>query len=609
MLPRHAGTNNNDCAGIVVQDNTTVCRLVNDSAVTVATVLEGASLRRRRVGFTLQPNVTHSFWIDVAIPKTAGPGNYTGNISVTCTGAHGNGMGTTASAAPVAMDNSAAPASESASAVVAPASPILTVGVSMEVWPIAAECIELQASKYGKAWGFDHPIVGQLQPNKTSGAAAVAEAEVAEFMCVRHTPAEALASSWAVERPLADIRKLLAPPCSQPYFNAAFLGIANGPPSPANITPAYVNATLNRIAPRMEELKAAGLLSRGYIYAFDESHVQYKPAVALLWGEVKRRWPQVRTLSVLNWAVTPDLPVDIWVIQYQMLDDPATRAAADVMQAAGREVWGYHCISPIQPVYLNTFLDVPLMKARLIPWFSAAHGLDGWLYWYTNWGSRHAPSAIDNAMHELVPVRAIQPSGAVDYDPQVYGFSKDAFTNEDGNLMCVCRDGAATALAGWCLPTSWVVCAPRPLRHQQLQHDGLLEAASHPRPRPRPRPHPRHTHTHTHALHMFAPLHALALPSHTGTCLRMVRSRPCGLKIFDSGLKTGPSSACWAVVLAARPACWSVGLPTTPSMQRCWTRRGRGWRARSAQETWRATTCFDCAVPPLINGCIIYTRV
>lgn len=38
------------------------------------------------------------------------------------------------------------------------------------------------------------------------------------------------------------------------------------------------------------------------IYAFDESHEGYANALRLLFGEVKRRWPEVTTLSVLNWV-------------------------------------------------------------------------------------------------------------------------------------------------------------------------------------------------------------------------------------------------------------------------------------------------------------------
>ena len=34
----------------------------------------------------------------------------------------------------------------------------------------------------------------------------------------------------------------------------------------------------------------------------------------------------------------------------------------------GKHVWGYHCVSPTPNAYLNSFVDVPVMKQRLIPW-------------------------------------------------------------------------------------------------------------------------------------------------------------------------------------------------------------------------------------------------
>jgi hypothetical protein len=49
-------------------------------------------------------------------------------------------------------------------------------------------------------------------------------------------------------------------------------------------------------------------------------------------------------------------------------------------QAAGKQVWGYHCVAPQQPQYLNTFLDVPGAKSRLLPWAGALHNLTGWLF-------------------------------------------------------------------------------------------------------------------------------------------------------------------------------------------------------------------------------------
>ena len=80
-----------------------------------------------------------------------------------------------------------------------------------------------------------------------------------------------------------------------------------------------MNATLERFAPRFAALRAAGLLSRAFVYAFDESPPDHEPALRALFGAVKARWPELRTLAVLPWAPSADLPLDIWVVQYGIL--------------------------------------------------------------------------------------------------------------------------------------------------------------------------------------------------------------------------------------------------------------------------------------------------
>ena len=52
---------------------------------------------------------------------------------------------------------------------------------------------------------------------------------------------------------------------------------------------------------------------------------------------------------MLIWQTpTPDMPLDIWVTLYPNLDEPAFKAAREAFQAAGKQVWGYHCIAPPQ---------------------------------------------------------------------------------------------------------------------------------------------------------------------------------------------------------------------------------------------------------------------
>ena len=379
----------------------------------------------------LRPNATRAVWLSLDVPRGAAAGEYAGTVH----------------------------ARDAATGVTA-----FVVPLNLTVWPIDADCLEAAQRDFGKAWGFDRSVLNELYPNSSSisrgggevggvggagrgggvAATATVEAEAEAMLCDAHVPPEAIAGqqAWANSRPVSELRRLLAPPCSQPLVSGAYLGGFTTSPAPANFTPAFADSVLDRAAPRVAELEAVGLLNRSYLYAFDESHEEYRGAVALLFGRLKARWPEARTLAVLNWVVTPELPVDIWVVQYELLDTPAFAAAQAAMRAAGRQVWGYHCVSPASATQLNTFVDVPLIKPRLLPWLSAARGLDGWLYWYTNWGARHAPSA--NASGRLRPLGRLDAGGRSEYDPAVgtaAGLADGRFTNEDGNLVYMGADG------------------------------------------------------------------------------------------------------------------------------------------------------------------------
>jgi hypothetical protein len=106
-------------------------------------------------------------------------------------------------------------------------------------------------------------------------------------------------------------------------------------------------------------------------------------------------------------------------------------------------------VGPEDPVFLNTFLDVPPAKARLIPWLAQAEQLKGWLYWYTNWGSRHAATSVDAATNLTVPIAQLDMYGksvysaVVDYN-DIHNTTiptNGRFSNSDGNLVYAGVDG------------------------------------------------------------------------------------------------------------------------------------------------------------------------
>eukprot|EP01045_Picozoa_sp_COSAG04_P008338 COSAG04_NODE_459_length_14010_cov_5.397311_3_plen_196_part_00 len=110
---------------------------------------------------------------------------------------------------------------------------------------------------------------------------------------------------------------------------------------------------------------------------------------------------------------------------------------------SGKSVWGYHCVSPTPNNYLNSFVDVPLAKQRLIPWLAAQSNLTGWLYWYINYGWVHSDISSGEKA-KVAPLALLDPAGHSTYDARV---SNGAFwTNEDGNWMYPGQHGPLSSL-------------------------------------------------------------------------------------------------------------------------------------------------------------------
>ena len=84
---------------------------------------------------------------------------------------------------------------------------------------------------------------------------------------------------------------------------------------------------------------------------------------------------------------------------------------------------------------------MPASKSRLLPWAGALHNLTGWLFWYTNWGWGHAPSARDNSTGQTVVLAELTLEGRSQYNPLVGPADSQGrvmnshSSNEDGNWV------------------------------------------------------------------------------------------------------------------------------------------------------------------------------
>jgi hypothetical protein len=129
-------------------------------------------------------------------------------------------------------------------------------------------------------------------------------------------------------------------------------------------------------------LEKRGLLDKAYIYGFDERGPEYIPIIKDLFGEIKKRYPRVHTLSTC-WPPAGTDPMSLnvdWYVPLSRSYDP--KLAAEVRKRGG-EMWWYICCGPGHP-YANWMLEFPLIESRVIWWQAFQNDVEGFLYWGLN---------------------------------------------------------------------------------------------------------------------------------------------------------------------------------------------------------------------------------
>lgn len=202
------------------------------------------------------------------------------------------------------------------------------------------------------------------------------------------------------------------------------------------------------LQPAWDALSALGLQSRATVYGFDEVDASCEPAVRQLFSAAKSAFPGVRTLSAVDWPSVPlDLPLDAWVLQYQLVD----RNVTDPWVAAGHELFVYHCIEPSQPGFLNTFNERRLIEARLLFLYDFLLDVTGHLYYETAlwlawtatppfWSRYETISGVEFAAGPHTPLAALPGVGdprLLDWDPAnwIWAPRTDIWANGDGVFL------------------------------------------------------------------------------------------------------------------------------------------------------------------------------
>ncbi|MEX0312903.1 MAG: glycoside hydrolase domain-containing protein [Allomuricauda sp.] len=108
---------------------------------------------------------------------------------------------------------------------------------------------------------------------------------------------------------------------------------------------------------------------------------------------IKSIVPQIKIIEACHTAKLEG-KIDIWVPQMNFLDEDLDFYKKQ--QSKGDEAWYYTCLAP-KGEYANRFIELPLIKTRLLHWVNHKYEIPGYLHWGFNyWGSKGGITTSDN---------------------------------------------------------------------------------------------------------------------------------------------------------------------------------------------------------------------
>ncbi|MFH1810705.1 MAG: glycoside hydrolase domain-containing protein [Pseudomonadota bacterium] len=185
-------------------------------------------------------------------------------------------------------------------------------------------------------------------------------------------------------------------------------------------TPEYESLYTRMLQAITSHLADRGWLSKAYTYWFDEPEPVDYTLVVQGMDLLHSAEPRLRRLLTEQFESELAGHVDIWT---PLLDQFAD-SWAQQRQALGEEVWWYVCTGPRAP-YPNNFIDHPAIETRVRFWMAWQHGVQGSLYWQTNYWTNDQVSGASTPQDPW-------------QDPMSYNFDTGnvgTWGNGDGRLL------------------------------------------------------------------------------------------------------------------------------------------------------------------------------
>ena len=154
--------------------------------------------------------------------------------------------------------------------------------------------------------------------------------------------------------------------------------------------PGFYESFTNRLAPAIRALRAEGLISDAYIYGFDERDKEYFSGIDAFWRRWRSDFPDIPMLTTSRQfkhvVIGDDKREGVFSAdRFCPILQHFSAATADRLRAMGKEVWWYSCCQPFAPLpNFASYENPPLEGRMLVGWMTYSHRIDGFLFWIVN---------------------------------------------------------------------------------------------------------------------------------------------------------------------------------------------------------------------------------